>query len=147
MKTPPRILAIAGSDCSGGAGIQADIKTITMLSGYAMTAITAVTAQNSVGVQGITPIDGSFVHEQINSCINDIGIDAIKIGMLANGDIVRHVADGLDGAVEIDALSVGRVPIVLDPVMIATSGDTLVDQGAIAAMRARLFPANCARSN
>jgi hydroxymethylpyrimidine/phosphomethylpyrimidine kinase len=151
-RTPPRILAIAGSDSSGGAGIQADIKTITMLSGYAMTAITAVTAQNTVGVQGITPIDGGFVLEQIASCIEDIGADAIKIGMLANEDIVRNVAAALVAAPEINARSAaghaaknappgtGRFPIVLDPVMIATSGDTLVDQASISAMRSRLFP-------
>jgi len=151
-RTPPRILAIAGSDSSGGAGIQADIKTITMLSGYAMTAITAVTAQNTIGVQGITPIDGGFVFEQIASCIEDIGADAIKIGMLANEDIVRNVAAALVAAPEINARSAaghaaknappetGRFPIVLDPVMIATSGDTLVDQASILAMRSRLFP-------
>lgn len=133
--TPPRILSIAGSDCSGGAGIQADIKTITMLSGYAMTAITAVTAQNTVGVQGITPIAGEFVAEQIASCIDDIGADAIKIGMLGNVDIVRHVADALLAVPEI-----GRFPIVLDPVMVATSGARLIDEDSISAMRARLFP-------
>lgn len=149
---PPRILSIAGSDSSGGAGIQADIKTITMLSGYAMTAITAVTAQNSVGVQGITPIDGAFVLEQITSCLEDIGADAIKIGMLANVDIVRHVADALVAAPQINARSAaghaakdappgtGRFPIVLDPVMISTSGARLIDQDAISAMRTRLFP-------
>lgn len=150
--TPPRILAIAGSDCSGGAGIQADIKTITMLSGYAMTAITAVTAQNTIGVQGITPIDGKFVAEQIASCIDDIGVDAIKIGMLANADIVHHVSAALVAAAAITVRSTagqvaeitppvgGRLPIVLDPVMIATSGDTLIDQAAISAMRSVLFP-------
>src|SRR3546814_3069203 len=79
-RTPPRILSIAGSDSSGGAGIQADIKTITMLGGYAMTAITAATAQNTLGVQAITPLSGEFVGTQIASCIDDIGVDAIKIG-------------------------------------------------------------------
>lgn len=150
--TPPRILSIAGSDSSGGAGIQADIKTITMLSGYAMTAITAVTAQNSVGVQGITPIDGGFVLEQIASCIDDIGVDAIKIGMLGNSDIVRNVAAALVTAPEINARSAaghiaknappgtGRFPIVLDPVMVATSGATLIDEQSVSAMRTRLFP-------
>ena len=150
--TPPRILSIAGSDSSGGAGIQADIKTITMLSGYAMTAITAVTAQNTVGVQGITPIAGEFVMEQIASCIDDIGADAIKIGMLGNVDIVRHVAAALVAAPEINARSAaghaakdapagtGRFPIVLDPVMVATSGARLIDEESISAMRARLFP-------
>ncbi|MDZ4307625.1 hydroxymethylpyrimidine/phosphomethylpyrimidine kinase [Allopontixanthobacter sp.] len=151
-RTPPRILSIAGSDSSGGAGIQADIKTITMLSGYAMTAITAVTAQNTIGVQGITPIAGEFVLEQIASCIDDIGADAIKIGMLGNEDIVRHVAAALVAAPEVSARSAaghiaknappatGRFPIVLDPVMVATSGARLIDEAAISAMRARLFP-------
>ncbi|ABC64143.1 bifunctional hydroxymethylpyrimidine kinase/phosphomethylpyrimidine kinase [Erythrobacter litoralis] len=131
-RQPPRILAIAGSDSSGGAGIQADIKTITMLGGYAMTAITAVTAQNSVGVQGITPLDGAFVGQQIASAIDDIGVDAIKIGMLQNEDIILAVANALE---EIDP----QVPIVLDPVMVATSGAPLVVQDAVATMRERLF--------
>src|SRR3546814_8535207 len=87
-RTPPRILSIAGSDSSGGAGIQADIKTITMLGGYAMTAITAATAQNTVGVQAITPLSGEFVAAQIASCIDDIGVDAIKIGMMHDIDII-----------------------------------------------------------
>lgn len=149
---PPRILSIAGSDSSGGAGIQADIKTITMLSGYAMTAITAVTAQNTVGVQGITPIAGEFVQEQIASCIDDIGADAIKIGMLGNVDIIGHVAAALLAAPEISARSAaghiaadappgtGRFPVVLDPVMVSTSGARLIDEAAISAMRDQLFP-------
>ena len=149
---PPRILAIAGSDSSGGAGIQADVKTITMLGGYAMTAITAITAQNSTGVQGIAPISGDMVLEQIASCVDDIGVDAIKIGMLHDSEIVRAVAAALVAAPEIAARSaagherkdappgVDRFPIVLDPVMIATSGATLIAEDAIAAMKARLFP-------
>nr|WP_281501122.1 bifunctional hydroxymethylpyrimidine kinase/phosphomethylpyrimidine kinase [Erythrobacter sp. F6033] len=130
---PPRILAIAGSDSSGGAGIQADIKTIMMLGGYAMTAITTVTAQNSVGVQAIAPMGGAIVREQIASCINDIGVDAIKIGMLHDVEIINAVAEGLE-------LIDSKVPVVLDPVMVATSGATLIAQDAIAAMRAALFP-------
>ncbi len=139
QSSPPRILSIAGSDSSGGAGIQADIKTITMLSGYAMTAITAVTAQNSVGVQGITPIAGEFVQEQIASCIDDIGVDAIKIGMLGNSDIVQHVVAALR-AVGTSGDGTGPIPIVLDPVMVATSGAQLVDEASISAMRTHLFP-------
>ena len=131
-RTPPRILAIAGSDSSGGAGIQADIKTITMLGGYAMTAITAVTAQNSVGVQGITPLEGSFVAQQIASGIDDIGVDAIKIGMLQNEEIIDAVAEAL---APLDA----RIPVVLDPVIVATSGAPLVVQDAVAIMREKLF--------
>ncbi|MEQ5787596.1 bifunctional hydroxymethylpyrimidine kinase/phosphomethylpyrimidine kinase [Erythrobacter sp. NFXS35] len=127
----PRILSIAGSDSSGGAGIQADIKTITMLGGYAMSAITAVTAQNSVGVQAIAPMAGDMVAEQIASCISDIGVDAVKIGMLHDADIIGHVARALEGV---------RAPIVLDPVMIATSGAALIDPEAIAALQDTLFP-------
>jgi hydroxymethylpyrimidine/phosphomethylpyrimidine kinase len=131
VSSPPRILAVAGSDSSGGAGIQADIKTITMLGGYAMTAITAVTAQNTVGVQAIAPISGDVVAEQIASCIGDIGIDAIKIGMLHDVEIIAAVAD---------ALAESAAPVVLDPVMIATSGATLIAEDAISAMKQRLFP-------
>ena len=130
QRKTPRILSIAGSDSSGGAGIQADIKTIAMLGGYAMTAITAVTAQNTVGVQGIAPMGGDIVFRQIDSCIDDIGVDAVKIGMLHDAEIIEAVARGLEN---VDA------PIVLDPVMIATSGAALISQDAIALMRERLF--------
>ncbi len=129
-RNPPRILAIAGSDSSGGAGIQADIKTVTMLGGYAMTAITAVTAQNSVGVQAIAPMGGDVVAEQIASCLTDIGVDAIKIGMLHDADIIAHVARALEGV---------TAPVVVDPVMIATSGAALIDPAAIALLRETLF--------
>ena len=129
--TPPRILSIAGSDSSGGAGVQADIKTITMLGGYGMTAITAITAQNTVGVQGIAALAPEMVAQQIASCISDIGVDAVKIGMLHDAAIIAAVADALAG---VDA------PIVLDPVMIATSGAALIAPDAVAAMRDRLFP-------
>jgi len=128
---PPRILSIAGSDSSGGAGIQADIKTITMLGGYGMTAITAITAQNSVGVQAIAALSPDMVAQQIASSISDIGVDAVKIGMLHDAAIIAAVADALTGM---------EAPIVLDPVMIATSGAALIAPDAVAAMRARLFP-------
>ena len=128
---PPRILSIAGSDSSGGAGIQADIKTITMLGGYAMTAVTAITAQNSVGVQGIAPIAPAMVAQQIASCIDDIGVDAVKIGMLHDAAVIAAVARALEGV---------AAPIVLDPVMIATSGAALIAPDAMAAMRELLFP-------
>ena len=131
MPTPPRILTIAGSDSSGGAGIQADIKTITMLGGFAMSAITTVTAQNSVGVQAIAPMAGSVVASQVASCVDDIGVDAVKIGMLHDADVIAHVARALE---DIDA------PIVIDPVMIATSGAALIDPKAIAALREEMFP-------
>jgi hydroxymethylpyrimidine/phosphomethylpyrimidine kinase len=129
-RTPPRILAIAGSDSSGGAGIQADIKTITMLGGYAMSAITAVTAQNTTGVQAIAPMAGEVVGQQIASCLDDIGADAIKIGMLHDADIIAHCARTLEGV---------SAPIVLDPVMIATSGAALIAPDAVTAMREMLF--------
>ncbi|OYW45711.1 MAG: bifunctional hydroxymethylpyrimidine kinase/phosphomethylpyrimidine kinase [Sphingomonadales bacterium 32-68-7] len=122
--TPPRILVIAGSDSSGGAGIQADIKTITMLAGYAMTAITAVTAQNTTGVQGVVALPADFVAQQIESCLSDIGADAVKIGMLGSPEIACGVADRLEGL---------SIPVVFDPVMVATSGSVLADEATIAA--------------
>lgn len=128
--TPPRILSIAGSDSSGGAGIQADIKTITMLGGYAMSAITAVTAQNSLGVQSIQALPPEFVAQQITSCLDDIGADAIKIGMLHDASMIAAVADTIS--------QIPGRPIVLDPVMVATSGDPLIETDAVAALIAEL---------
>ena len=119
----PRILTIAGSDSSGGAGIQADIKTITMLGGYAMSAITAITAQNTVGVVAVEVLSPALVAAQIDACVSDIGVDAIKIGMLGSPAIAEIVAD------RIKAL---RVPVVFDPVMIATSGAALADAATVA---------------
>ena len=124
LSAPPRVLAIAGSDSSGGAGIQADIKTITMLGGYAMTAITAVTAQNTIGVQAVEVLPAGVVAAQIESCLSDIGADAVKIGMLGSPEIAHAVADRLGGL---------DVPVVFDPVMVATSGSVLADAATIAA--------------
>jgi len=124
MTAPPRILSIAGSDSSGGAGIQADIKTITMLGGYAMTAITAVTAQNTLGVTAVEALSAEMVAAQIDACLNDIGVDAVKIGMLGSAAIGAVVADRLEGL---------AAPVVFDPVMIATSGAELADAETIAA--------------
>ena len=121
---PARILAIAGSDSSGGAGIQADIKTITVLGGYAMTAITAITAQNTLGVQAIEPLSPELVGAQIDACITDIGVDAVKIGMLGSASIAELVADRLEGL---------DVPVIFDPVMVSTSGSTLTDQETVTA--------------
>jgi hydroxymethylpyrimidine/phosphomethylpyrimidine kinase len=121
---PPRILSIAGSDSSGGAGIQADIKTITMLGGHAMTAITAVTAQDTCGVHLVEALSPAMVAAQIEACVGDIGVDAVKIGMLGSAQIADVVADRLEGL---------RVPIVFDPVMVATSGSALADAATIAA--------------
>lgn len=123
--TPPRILVIAGSDSSGGAGIQADIKTVTMLGGYAMTAITAITAQNTLGVSAAEVLSPALVGAQIDACTGDIGVDAIKIGMLGSSAVAHLVAD------RIEALR--GVPVVFDPVMIATSGALLADDATVAA--------------
>jgi hydroxymethylpyrimidine/phosphomethylpyrimidine kinase len=124
MTTPPRILAIAGSDSSGGAGIQADIKTITMLGGYAMTAITAVTAQNTSGVQAVEVLSPDMVIAQIDACLSDIDADAVKIGMLGSAAIAGTVADRLREL---------AIPIVFDPVMVSTSGSSLADTDTVAA--------------
>lgn len=121
--TPPRILAIAGSDSSGGAGIQADIKTITMLGGYAMTAITAVTAQNSRDVWAVEALPPEMIGLQIDACLVDIGVDAIKIGMLGSPQIADVAFEKIAGH---------TIPIVFDPVMVATSGVVLADQATVA---------------
>ena len=119
----PRVLSIAGSDSGGGAGIQADIKTITMLGGYAMTAITALTAQNTTGVRLVEAASPAMVAAQIDACTGDLGVDAVKIGMLGSPEIAAVVAQRLEQL---------KVPIVFDPVMIATSGSALADDATIA---------------
>ena len=119
-----RVLIVAGSDSGGGAGIQADIKTVTMLGGHAMTAITALTAQNTLGVQGVMPVPADFVVRQMRSCIDDIGVDAVKIGMIGSAATAHAVADVLE---QVD------VAVVFDPVMVATSGSVLADTETIAA--------------
>ena len=121
---PPRILIIAGSDSGGGAGIQADIKTVTMLGGFGMTAVTAITAQNTLGVTAVHPIPTAMVLAQIDAVISDLGVDAVKIGMIGSAETATAVADRLEGV---------GVPIVFDPVMIATSGSVLADAATIAA--------------
>ena len=135
---PPRILVIAGSDSSGGAGIQADIKTVTMLGGYAMTAITAVTAQNTLGVQALELLSPALVAAQIDACVSDIGVDAVKIGMLGSADIAALVVERLTGL---------TVPVVFDPVMIATSGSALADAATIAAFEQLMQLATLATPN
>ncbi|MEO7503577.1 MAG: bifunctional hydroxymethylpyrimidine kinase/phosphomethylpyrimidine kinase [Sphingomicrobium sp.] len=124
MKTT-RILIIAGSDSGGGAGIQADIKTITMLGGHAMTAITAVTAQNTQGVSAVHPIPAETIIAQIDAVIDDIGVDAVKVGMIGSPFAALHIAARLE--------QLEGVPIVFDPVMAATSGASLADDATIAA--------------
>lgn len=133
MNQPPRILSIAGSDCSGGAGIQADVKTITLLGGYAMTAITAITAQNSLGATAVEALSPAMVAAQIDACVDDIGVDAVKIGMLGSAEIAALVADRLEGL---------KVPVIFDPVMISTAGSVLADEATVAAFE-RLMGLAC----
>ena len=128
-----RVLVIAGSDSGGGAGIQADIKAISAMGGYAATAITAITVQNTLGVSAIHPVPNAIVEGQIRAVLDDIGADVVKTGMLATVEIVELVAAVLEAADP-------ALPLVLDPVMIATSGDRLVDDGTEAAIRDRLVP-------
>jgi len=128
----PRVLTIAGSDSGGGAGMQADLKTITCLGGYGMCAVTALTAQNTVGVRGIHPVDPEFVAEQIDAVADDIGIDAAKTGMLAERAVVEAVAHSIARH--------GIRPLVVDPVMVAKSGDALLAPDAVAAVRRCLLP-------
>jgi len=127
-----RVLIIAGSDSGGGAGVQADIKTVTVLGGYAATAITAVTVQNTLGVQAVHPIPPSIVAAQARAVLDDIGADAIKIGMLGDREVVEAVAEILDSA--------PGVPAVIDPVMIAKGGASLLEGPAVESLRALLIP-------
>ena len=127
----PNILSIAGSDPSGGAGIQADLKAISANGGYGMAAVTALTAQNTRGVQAVTLVDPGMVMAQVAAVRADIRIDAVKIGMLGSAAIVEAVADALDGL---------SAPVVLDPVMVAKGGDRLLAPEAVAALRERLLP-------
>ena len=151
-----RILIIAGSDSGGGAGIQADIKTVTMLGGHPMTAITAITAQNTLGVQAVHPVPTDIVLAQIESVAGDIGVDAVKIGMIGSAQTANAVADRLTSLFSREGGSPdwtpafageqggagrhhqARIPIIFDPVMIATSGSVLADPATIAAF-ARLM--------
>lgn len=130
---PARVLIIAGSDSGGGAGLQADIKTATALGVYAATAVTAVTVQNTCGIYGIHPIPASTVCDQIKRVLDDIGADAIKIGMLGSAEIVEAVADALQRRAH-------EIPVVLDPVLASSSGTALLEDDAIAALKTRLFP-------
>ena len=120
-----RVLVIAGSDSGGGAGIQADIKTITMLGGHAMTAVTAITAQNTQGVSAVHPIPAEMVLAQIDAVAADIGIDAVKIGMIGSAFTAETIAERLK--------QMGNIPIVFDPVMVASSGAPLADEATVAA--------------
>jgi hydroxymethylpyrimidine/phosphomethylpyrimidine kinase len=130
-ETPPRVLAIAGSDSGGGAGIQADLKTMLALGVHGMSVVCAVTAQNSLGVQGYWELPAQAVRAQLDSVLGDIGTQAIKTGMLASAEIVRTVADSL---AEIDA------PVVVDPVAVSKHGDSLLSPGALEALKEDLLP-------
>src|SRR5690349_16183937 len=128
-----RVLIIAGSDPSGGAGIQADIKTVTALGGYAAAAITALTAQNTTGVFGTMEIPPEFVKKQISLVLEDIGADCIKTGMLHSTKIIESVAEVLG--------KYGNTSLVVDPVMVATSGDSLLEgKSSVAAIKEILIP-------
>lgn len=127
-----RVLTIAGSDSGGGAGIQADLKTMLAHGVHGMTVLTAVTAQNSAGVQGIWPLPPDAIRAQFHSVVDDIGVDAIKIGMLGNADAVGCVADLV---ADVDP----PVPLIVDPVCVSKHGDRLIDHEALGALRTRLF--------
>ncbi|MBW6393087.1 bifunctional hydroxymethylpyrimidine kinase/phosphomethylpyrimidine kinase [Billgrantia antri] len=128
----PNVLTIAGSDPSGGAGIQADLKTFSALGAYGTSVITALTAQNTRGVRGVHPVPVEFIRLQLDTLLDDVAVDAVKIGMVASREVAETIRDALQS----------RRPrwIVLDPVMVAKSGDVLVDEAGIAAVREVLVP-------
>ena len=126
-----RVLIIAGSDSGGGAGLQADIKAVTMLGGHAATAVTAITVQNTLGVHGVHPLPLDLIEAQARAVLDDIGTDAIKTGMLGSVEVVERVAAILDSA---------EVPVVVDPVMVAKGGQALLEDRAIAAVKALMVP-------
>ena len=128
MSFIPKVLIIAGSDSGGGAGIQADIKTTSFFKGYAMTVVTAITAQNTIGVQSIYPLPKQIVIDQINSINNDLTPDVIKIGMLADEEIIEYIS-----------MNISNHKIILDPVMVATSGDVLVSDEIINSIKDKLI--------
>ncbi|HEY4264513.1 MAG TPA: bifunctional hydroxymethylpyrimidine kinase/phosphomethylpyrimidine kinase [Micropepsaceae bacterium] len=132
MIEPARVLIVAGSDSGGGAGIQADIKTVTALGGYAMTAVTAITVQDTTGVHGFHPVPPGIVADQMRVVLADIGADAIKTGMLVSAACVEAVAAAL--------AAYASVPLVVDTVMIAKGGHALLDDAGVDAMRRLLFP-------
>ncbi len=132
MDKPARVLSIAGSDSGGGAGLQADIKTLSALNCYAMTAVTAVTVEDTTGVHDIYLVPPNIVSEQITRVLGDIGADAIKIGMLGADSTVDAVSESLN--------AYSSIPLVLDTVMLAKGGAALLDEGGIAALRTQLVP-------
>jgi hydroxymethylpyrimidine/phosphomethylpyrimidine kinase len=128
----PRVLSIAGSDSGGGAGIQADLKAIAACGAHGMTAITAITAQNTLGVSAVHTVPPEVIVEQVRQVAGDIGVDAVKIGMLGTVETIDAVAEALG--------LVGDAPVVIDPVMVAESGARLLDEDATEALRTRLLP-------
>ncbi|MCA6093377.1 bifunctional hydroxymethylpyrimidine kinase/phosphomethylpyrimidine kinase [Streptomyces sp. SCA3-4] len=132
MRIPPRVLTVAGSDSGGGAGIQADLKTMLALGVHGMSAVTAVTAQNSLGVQGAWPLPAEAVRAQVRSVVDDIGVQAVKTGMLASAELVETVAELLADV---------PAPVVVDPVGISKHGDALLAASALDAVRTKLLPA------
>lgn len=130
--TLPRVLSIAGSDSGGGAGIQADLKAFARCGVHGMTAISAITAQNTVAVTGVWPVEPEAIVAQVRAVAEDIGVDAVKIGMLGTADTIAAVDRALD--------LIPDAPVVIDPVMVAESGATLLDHDAQAALRERLLP-------
>ena len=131
MQQPPNVLTIAGSDSGGGAGIQADLKTMTMMGTFGMSVITALTAQNGLGVTGIHTPDPSFVALQLTTVLEGFPVHAAKTGMMFNSGIINAVADILDGQ---------SFPLVVDPVCVSTSGHKLMEEDGIATLRDRLMP-------
>jgi hydroxymethylpyrimidine/phosphomethylpyrimidine kinase len=132
-RTVPAVLSIAGSDSGGGAGIQADLKAFARCGVHGMTAITALTAQNTLGVTGVHPVPGSFIVEQVRAVADDIGVDAVKVGMLGTQEVVAAVDDALD-------LLEPGTPVVVDPVMVSESGAVLLDAEARRALIDTLLP-------
>lgn len=132
MKTYNKVLTIAGSDSGGGAGIQADIKAVSAMGCYAASAITAVTVQNTIGVQAVHPVPLDILEGQIDAVLSDIGADAVKIGMLHSAEVVNLVADKLQ--------QYGIRNVVLDPVMVSTSGHRLIEETAVEVIKERLIP-------
>ncbi|APT84722.1 bifunctional hydroxymethylpyrimidine kinase/phosphomethylpyrimidine kinase [Corynebacterium aquilae] len=136
----PRVLAIAGTDPSGGAGIHADIKSISAAGGYAMGAVTAIVSQNTRGVNAVFPLPPQVIEQQIQAVVDDVSIDAVKVGMLGDEDTIAAVAPFLRHLH-------GSVPIVVDPVMVSTSGHRLLSEGAVDALRALLSQADVLTPN
>ncbi|CAN0598061.1 unnamed protein product, partial [Laminaria digitata] len=128
-----RVLIIAGSDSGGGAGIQADVKSVTALGGFAATAITALTAQNTLGVQDVFPVDTHFIQKQMRVVLDDIGADSLKTGMLHSAGVIEAVCAVIES-------QAADIPLVVDPVMVAKGGASLLDVDSVTTLRDRLLP-------